>query len=159
MRRFFTAVFCGSMVLASQACVSVRSTHGYVIESDQGELAAEVGFDTKESVLARFGEPSVRGTFNENAWYYINFAENQRAFFTPETQRREVVAFYFDENDVVASVSDYSLQDGQNIDLVAKVTPTRGKEYGFWEQLFGSIGQLPTSALGEGQNPGGGAGR
>ncbi|MHA7872503.1 MAG: outer membrane protein assembly factor BamE [Hyphococcus sp.] len=126
-----------------QACVSVRSNHGYVLERDQTELTAEVGLDTKESVLAKYGEPSMIGTFDRNAWYYMNSSDTARAFFKPETQRRTIIAFRFDQEGVVENVEQLDLEDGEDIRLVSRVTPTRGKELNFWEQLLGNVGQLP----------------
>lgn len=130
-------------VLALQACISVRSSHGYVLERDQTELTGEPGLDTKESILAKYGEPSLIGTFNRDAWYYLNSADATRAFFRPKTKRRTVIAFYFDESGLVQEQDEFDLADGENIRMVSRVTPTRGKELNFWEQLLGNVGQLP----------------
>lgn len=148
--------FCLLLITAFslQACVSVRTSHGYVLERDQDELTAEPGFDTKESVLAKFGEPSMIGTFNRNAWYYLNSSDTARAFFKPKTQRRQVVAFYFDEAGGVSDVQRFSLNDGDDIRMVSRVTATRGKELNFWEQLLGNVGQLPAGIGQEGPTPG-----
>ena len=140
MIRVLSLFLCVTML---QACVSVRSNHGYVLERDQTELVAEVGFDTKESVLAKYGEPSLIGTFNRDAWYYLNSSDTARAFFRPSTQRRTVIAFYFDEAGAVSETDEYDLADGENIQMVSRTTPTRGKELNFWEQLLGNVGQLP----------------
>ena len=137
-----------------QACVSVRTNHGYVLERDQDALTAEPGFDTKESVLAKYGEPSMIGAFNRNAWYYLNSSDTARAFFKPRTQRRQVVAFYFDEAGSVTEVQQFDLADGDNVRMVSRTTPTRGKELNFWEQLLGNVGQLPAGIGQEGPVPG-----
>lgn len=144
-------VFCLLLVVASLAgCVSVRSQHGYVLERDQKALTADIGLDTKDSILAKFGEPSMIGTFDRNAWYYLNSMDTARAFFKPKTQRRTIVAFHFDKDGVVKNMEHFDLKDGENIKLVSRVTPTRGKELNFWEQLLGNVGQLP-AGLGEDQ--------
>ena len=134
---------------ALPGCVSVRSSHGYVLERGEDALTADVGLDTKESVLAKYGEPSMIGTFDPDAWYYLSSRDATRAFFKPKTQAREVVAFQFDDEGVVDQVDRYTLDDAMKIDLVNRKTPTRGKELGFWEQLIGNVGQLPA------QTPGG----
>lgn len=141
-------------VLALQACVSVRSNHGYVLERDQTVLTAEPGLDTKESILAKYGEPSMIGTFDRNAWYYLNSTDTTRAFFHTKTQRRTVVAFRFDEDGVVTETKNFDLSDGKRINLVSRETPTRGKELNFWEQLLGNVGQLPAGIGQEGPVPG-----
>lgn len=141
-------------LVATQACVSVRSNHGYVLERGQTELTGEPGLDSKESILAKYGEPSMIGTFNPNAWYYLNSSDTTRAFFHTKTQQRTVIAFNFDEEGVVSEVDTYSLEDGERLDLVGRVTPTRGKELNFWEQLLGNVGQLPGGIGQEGPSPG-----
>ena len=141
-------------VLPLQACVSVRSNHGYVLERDQDKLEAKPGFDTKDSILAKYGEPSMIGTFNRNAWYYLNASDQSRAFFKPETTRRQVVAIYFNENGGVARQETFDLGDGEDIRLVQRETPTRGRTLNFWEQLLGNVGALPASLGEEGPVPG-----
>ncbi len=136
-------LFFATCLALVSGCVSVRSNHGYVLERDQTELTAEIGLDTKESVLAKYGEPSMIGTFNRDAWYYLNSADAARAFFRPDTKRRTVIAFHFDQEGVVEDMAEYDLEDGENLRLVSRVTPTRGKELNFWEQLLGNVGQLP----------------
>ncbi len=144
-------LFIGVMSLG--ACVSVSSNHGYVLERDQSKLAAEIGFDTKDSVLAKYGEPSIIGTFDRNAWYYLHSSDTTRAFFHPKTKQRVVIAFHFNEDGVVEDQVTFDLADGEEIKMVSRATPTRGKELNFWEQLLGNVGRLPSS-IGQGQTPG-----
>jgi outer membrane protein assembly factor BamE (lipoprotein component of BamABCDE complex) len=138
-----TAIFLCLALFAAQGCVSVRSAHGYVLERGETELTAEIGLDTKESVLAKYGEPSMIGTFDPNAWYYMASADRARAFFRPKTYVREIVSFHFDEEGVVNEIRNLELSDGFDVAFVSRTTPTRGKELSFWEQLFGNVGQLP----------------
>lgn len=145
-------VFAG--LLTIQACVSVRSNHGYVLERGQTELTGEAGLDSKESILAKFGEPSMIGTFNPNAWYYLNASNTTRAFFHSKVKTRTVVAFHFDSEGMVENVESFDLADGDRVRLVSRETPTRGKELNFWEQLLGNVGQLPTALGQEGPTPG-----
>lgn len=139
---------------AVQGCVSVRSTHGYVLERGEEELIAETGLDTKESILAKYGEPSMIGTFDPNAWYYLASYDAARAFFRPKTRNREIVAFHFDDEGVVTNMERLTLADGMDVKIASRTTPTRGKELGFWEQLVGNVGRLP-AGVGEQQSPGG----
>jgi outer membrane protein assembly factor BamE (lipoprotein component of BamABCDE complex) len=131
------------MVLLAAGCVSTRARHGYVIERGESALEAQVGVDTRESVLARYGEPSVRPALSDDVWYYITSATNSRAFYNTETTQRQVVAFAFDDDGQVTGVETYDLSDGRSVDLVDRETPTRGKELSFLEQLIGGVGQLP----------------
>ena len=126
-----------------QGCISVRSNHGYVLARGTEELDAKAGVDTKESVLARYGEPSMLSTFSSKRWYYLNSTNQTRAFLKPKTNDRKIVAFHFDDEGVVTKVEDYDLEDGDKVKLVSRVTRTKGKELSFWEQLLGSVGTLP----------------
>ncbi len=135
-------------------CVSVRSSHGYVLERGESALTAKVGVDTKESVLAKYGEPSLIGTFDPNAWYYLRSEDHARAFFKPTVQDRTVVAFRFDGEGLVSAVERIDYEEGLDVKLVSRETPTRGKELSFWEQLLGNVGQLPAGGVGGGAQNG-----
>lgn len=150
MRRFCVGITIAfAAIVALDGCVAVRSSHGYVLERGEDDVEANIGLDTKDSVLARYGEPSMIGTFDKNAWYYMASFDKARAFFRPKTQRREIVAFHFDENDVVERVDKYDLSDRIDVRMASRTTPTRGKELSFWEQLLGNVGQLPAVTPGE----------
>lgn len=149
------ALSASAALLSLQGCVSIRSAHGYVLERGEDELAAEPGLDTKESILAKYGEPSMIGTFDPNAWYYLASYDAARAFFRPKTRNRTVVAFYFDESGVVSKTDTLTLADSMDVKMASRTTPTRGKELGFWEQLIGNVGQLPAGTGSGGQAPGG----
>ena len=141
--------------LTLAACVSTRAQHGYVPERGETALEAEPGVDTKESVLARYGEPSVRPAMFDDVWYYVSSASNSRAFYKTETTRRAVTAFAFADDGSVFEVATFALEDGRPIDIVSRTTPTRGKELSFLEQLIGGVGQIP-GLPGQGpQGPGG----
>ncbi len=145
------------VVLASlSGCISYRTAHGYVLERGETALTAQPGIDSKESVLAKYGEPSLIGTFDRNAWYYVSALDASRAFFKADVTARTVVAFHFDESGLVQKVDMIDLADSVEIDVASRETPTRGKELGFWEQLLGNVGQLPAGGLGGPQGGGGG---
>lgn len=158
--RIFTLILLGFMGTSLlQGCISVRSNHGYVLERGTEALSGNVGLDTKESIIAKYGEPSMLSTFSTNSWYYLSSNDATRAFLKSQTKSRKVVAFHFDGEGFVKSVEEFDLEDGEKVGLVARATPTRGKELSFWEQLLGSVGQLPIPGADGGQGGPGGAGR
>ena len=142
-------------VSALSGCVSYRSSHGYILERGENALTAQEGVDTKESVLAKYGEPSIIGTFDQNVWYYYSSLDASRAFFRPEITARTIVGFHFNGEGYVDEVENFDLSDGLDVKLASRKTPTRGKELGFWEQLLGNVGQLPAGGVGQGGPPGG----
>lgn len=154
----FSFAFSASVaaMLALSGCVSVRSSHGYILERGETEVSGRVGLDTKESVLAKYGEPSMIGSFDPNAWYYLASFDQARAFFRPRVKNREIVAFKFDQAGLVQSVERLTVADGYDVKMASRETATRGKELSFWEQVLGNVGQLPAGGLGGGQqSPGG----
>lgn len=148
MARFRVQIMLLAAALTLGGCVSVRSNHGYVLERGETQLTAKEGLDTQESVIARYGQPSMIGTFDDKAWYYLASTESARAFFKPKTRVRAVVAFHFDKEGYVEKVENLDLKDGFNVKVASRVTPTRGKELSFWEQLLGNVGQLPAPGNG-----------
>ena len=60
---------------------------------------------------------------------------------------RSIVAIRFSEDDAVDEVVKYDVTAGEIVSYASRETPTRGRELGFWEQIFGTVGavRLPNS--------------
>jgi outer membrane protein assembly factor BamE (lipoprotein component of BamABCDE complex) len=148
LRLALTCVLCAS---ALSACTPVVDRRGFLAdESQKAEFAT--GVDTKETVLTRMGNPSQRGVFDEQVWYYVSAVQSQTAFYRPKTTERAITAVSFDENDKVAAVRTFGLQDGRVIAYDTRRTPTRGREVTFLEQIFGSVGRAPVQLPGADPN-------
>ncbi|MDZ4760717.1 MAG: outer membrane protein assembly factor BamE [Alphaproteobacteria bacterium] len=137
-------------ILAVSGCRATRDFHGYV--PDQA-LPTDVQptVDTRSTVLARLGSPSTSSIFDDNLWVYMSSTRELLAFYYPKVVAREIVAIQFDDQDVVSDVLVYDVEDGQVVDYNSSVTPTRGRELGILEQLFGTIGRLPQQLPGQTQ--------
>jgi outer membrane protein assembly factor BamE (lipoprotein component of BamABCDE complex) len=139
------------------ACNPTLRTHGYrYTDGEIPEFAP--GEDTQASVLAALGNPSTRGMFDENTWYYISATREYLAYLRPDTRERRVIAIRFDDNGVVSVVDEYGLDEGRVVAFVDRETPTRGRELTLLEQLLGNVGRLPSEQFGGEQNLPGGAG-
>ncbi|MDX2234923.1 MAG: outer membrane protein assembly factor BamE [Hyphomonadaceae bacterium] len=124
---------------AVSACNPIRDTHGFsAVTEDQKNV--EVGVDTKSTVLARLGTPSTQSAFDETAWYYISTVQERYAFYMPRTVGREVLVVKFDADGKVSNVERFGMEKGQVIAYSDDKTPTRGRELGIVEQIFGNIG-------------------
>lgn len=123
-------------------CSPIADKRGYIRDDPKIE-SIQIGVDNKESVYQRLGSPSTSASLGLEVWYYITSREERFGFFAPKTTYREITAVAFDENDFVADIADYGLQDGKVVSFVGRKTPTRGKELTFLEQMFGNIGRLP----------------
>jgi outer membrane protein assembly factor BamE (lipoprotein component of BamABCDE complex) len=135
-----------SLVIAglASACAPTAVQHGYVSEQVQPR-DVQAGVDTKATVLARLGSPSTTGVFDQTAWYYISYRQERFAFLRPDTPERTITAIRFGENDVVSGVETFGVERGRVVSYADAETPTRGRELGFLEQIFGTIGRVPVT--------------
>lgn len=130
-------------VLMLSACASRTNVAGYV--PDEDDIAQiQPGNQSKEEVEELLGTPSSLASFEDrsNTWYYISSRTETVAFLSPEVTERTVVAIQFDDNGIVKQVNRYKLEDGREVEMVERITPTRGKELNFFEQMFGNIGRF-----------------
>ncbi len=147
----------------STACNPILRTHGYIPTADNKPQEVNPETDTKATVLARLGNPSVKSTFDEDlsddTWFYMNAVRQRYAYLRPKVEDRNITAITFNEDGQVTKVAEYGVEDGRYVNYVDRKTPTRGKELSVLEQIFGTIGRLPTDRIGGQQNiPGGGGG-
>lgn len=126
-------------LMGVSACNPVRDTHGFsAVTPDQKKV--EVGVDTKSTVLARLGTPSTESAFDQTAWYYISIVQERYAFYEPKTVGREVTVVKFDADGKVTNVDTFGMERGRVVSINGDRTPTRGRELGLLEQIFGNIG-------------------
>lgn len=127
------------------ACAPVVGNHGFqVIDVNPKDIV--IGTDTKSTVLAQLGSPSAVSTFEDNIWYYISQTTERYTYNRPQVSQRSVTAITFNEaDDKVTEVSNLNLEDGQQIAMERRETPTRGRQLTILEQLLGNVGrgQLP----------------
>ncbi|MCC3304773.1 outer membrane protein assembly factor BamE [Sneathiella sp. HT1-7] len=150
MKRLKTGISIAVLGLALTACDPIKTNQGYRLDPEQ--LAQiEAGVTNKDSVQAIMGSPSSIATFQTegDAWYYISSKTEHLAFFAKEVTERDIVIVKFDINDTVAEIRDLKKEDGQEIEVVERETPTGGRKLGLLEQLFGNLGRF--NSAGEGQ--------
>jgi outer membrane protein assembly factor BamE (lipoprotein component of BamABCDE complex) len=128
------------------ACAPRLETHGYTPVLEALERV-EAGVDTRGSVQRKIGRPSSTGVFGGSGWYYVSTQVEHYLYHEPTVVDRKVVAVTFDENDVVASVDVYGLEDGRVIDLETRTTPTYGQQLTIVEQIFSNIGTFAGSEV------------
>ncbi|MGD9965555.1 MAG: outer membrane protein assembly factor BamE [Hyphomonadaceae bacterium] len=128
---------------ATSACAPTHTYNGFLPDRNNQEIPdPQVGVDTRDSVVARFGSPSTTAVFDGDAWYYVSSVQESVAFYTPRTTERRVMVVRFD-GDTVSGIEKYGLERGRLVNYSDDVTPTRGRELGFLEQLLGNVGRAP----------------
>jgi len=145
MRRLFASssrlLIPAAMALAVAACSANIAHRGYLAKP--GAFAQVHEGMPKSEVEGILGSPSTTASVNYqgDSYYYISSTTEQRAFLNATEVERQVIAIRFDQNDQVANLGQYGLEDGKIIDINSRTTPTRGRELTILQQLFGNIGK------------------
>lgn len=145
MKRGFLRLSAAALLAAAaaSACAPVQTYNGFLPDRNNQEIPdPQVGVDTRDSVVARFGSPSTTAAFDPAAWYYVSSVQESVAFYTPRITERRVMVVRFD-GDMVSAVERYGMERGRLVAYDDNETPTRGRELGLLEQLLGNVGQAP----------------
>ncbi len=132
-----------AMVLATgftAACTPTIDRRGYLPKA--GDLQRVSPGMSKTEVTALLGSPSTTATINftGDSFYYISSKVETQGFLDPKETERSIFAIRFDQIDQVQSFAQYTLEDGQIINVNSRKTPTKGREFTILQQLFGNIG-------------------
>jgi outer membrane protein assembly factor BamE (lipoprotein component of BamABCDE complex) len=148
-RRVLLSVACAGVVAGAGGCSRIVGHQGYLLDT---QLVATVqpGVDNKQSVQRTLGLPSFSSQFGQNDWYYVARETRQLAFGKPRPVSQTVLHVQFDQAGNVSSVRQLGLDQVASIDPVTDKTPTLGRKRGFFEDLFGNIGQVGTIGGGGG---------
>jgi outer membrane protein assembly factor BamE (lipoprotein component of BamABCDE complex) len=142
MRRTVPLALIGAMMsLVLGGCETIIDHRGFAPTPGSVEKL-EVGAQSREDVIRLIGTPSAVATFNPNVWYYISQQQATFAFFKPEISEQHVMQLTFNDAGRLTTLKNYDLKDGQDIAMVARITPTAGKELTILEQLLGNVGRF-----------------
>ena len=130
--------------IATPGCSPITDTRGNLPLEEFVETI-ERGKQNRDQIVAILGSPSTKATFGkQDTWYYIGKKTETLAFFEPKLIERKILVIKFDERGVVETVTSYDASDGKRVELVGRVTPTKGKELGGLEQIIGNVGRFST---------------
>src|SRR6185436_2318623 len=89
-RTTFAALAVATLAVGGlSACSPITSYSGFqAIDSDPKDV--KVGTDTKSTVRAKLGSPSVTSTFDPNVWFYMNLVKQRVAFQKPHVVTRNI---------------------------------------------------------------------
>lgn len=122
-------------------CSPTLSNHGNIPEAELIE-SIRIGSSNRKQIAAMLGNPSTVATFDKESWYYVGMRTSQVAFLEPKILERKVLVVRFDKQGVVQQVEHLDKQDGRDVQIVGRKTPTRGKELTILEQLLGNVGKF-----------------
>jgi outer membrane protein assembly factor BamE (lipoprotein component of BamABCDE complex) len=120
------------------ACTPRTNVQGNVVDPD---LLSQIkpGEIKKEEVQALIGTPSSVSPFDQNTWYYISKSTRRFAFLKPEILEQKVIEIEFDKKGMVTAIHKFGEQDGKDVQVVERTTPTRGKSLGMFDQLWSTL--------------------
>lgn len=139
-------MLCSGLVLAAAAVLSGCSRdiehRGYQARA-QDLQKLQLGM-TREEVRSALGSPSTTATVQHqgDSFYYISSRVKTSAFLENEELDRQILAVRFSQFNQVQSFGQYTLQDGNVIDMNSRETPSRGRELTLLQQMFGNIGNF-----------------
>jgi outer membrane protein assembly factor BamE (lipoprotein component of BamABCDE complex) len=154
--RLLSGAAAAAIALAAGACSQTIENHGNIPDPEIVS-SIRIGKTNKEQVSEMLGTPSAVSTFDKESWYYIGARTSQFAFLEPEVLERKVLVVRFDDKGVVQQLGALSKEDGRDVQVVERKTPTRGRELTIIEQLIGNVGRFSSGGGGSpsSSNPGG----
>jgi outer membrane protein assembly factor BamE (lipoprotein component of BamABCDE complex) len=142
-RRVAMAAACITVLIGAGGCSRIVGHQGYLLDT-QLVSTVQPGVDNKQSVQRTLGQPSFTSQFGQSDWYYVARETRQLAFGKPRPISQTVLHVQFDPVGNVASVRQLGVDQVASINPTDATTPTLGRKRGFFEDLFGNIGQVGT---------------
>ena len=151
-----------AVYLLVASCTREVQVHGNLPDPEVvGEI--EPGRHSRDDVFRMIGSPSTLSAMSamsstqDRKWYYVGQRTSQYAFYKPEVLERSVLLVTFDEQGLVDETLLYTLEDGQVIKPVSRITETQGEEVTILQELLGNLGRFPGNqapTTGGGRTPG-----
>ena len=116
-----------------------------------GKIFNEENFDfaklkNKEEVVDKLGNPNFIDPI-EKKYYYFSEKKYVKNFFKQKINNRIMVVFIFNENETIKSVSQYDLNDKQDVKNIKESTPNELIKRGLIQKIFGGIGNTMPSTM------------
>lgn len=133
---------------SAAACTPMSDSRGNALDPTLVE-GIKPGQHNRAQVAQILGTPSSTSTFDQNVWYYISKETAQLAFFDPKIVDQKVIVVTFNDAGVVSKIRELDSEEARSVELVGRVTPTRGQEQSVMGQLFNTFLRGAGSALGD----------
>jgi outer membrane protein assembly factor BamE (lipoprotein component of BamABCDE complex) len=139
-RTVLTAAVCAAAISLS-GCAKDINARGN-LPPDEAVSQLQPGQQTRQDVQLILGTPSTVSTLGNETWYYISAITTQYAFYSTEEIERDVYALSFDERGILQEVKNLGLEEGEDLQIVQRESPTMGREFSLIEQLIGNLGRF-----------------
>ncbi len=101
-----------------------------------------VGTSSRADVTSLLGSPTAKGTFDDNTWIYIGEVTQPRIGRKLGINSQNVVVMNFDQAGILRGLKHLDKNDGQDVAVVSRATPSPGSESSFFQQLLGNVGKF-----------------
>ena len=93
----------------------------------------------KEEVIDKLGVPNFIDPI-EKKYYYFSEKKYVKNFFKQKIINRIMVVFIFNENETIKLISQYDLNDEQDVKNIKETTPNELIKRGLLRKIFGGVG-------------------
>ncbi len=98
----------------------------------------------KEEVIDKLGKPNFIDPI-EKKYYYFSEKKYVKNFFKQKISNRIMVVFIFNKNETIKLISQYDLNDKQDVKNIKESTPNELIERGLLRKIFGGVGNAVPS--------------
>ena len=114
-----------------------------------GKIINEENFDfaklkNKGEVVDKLGNPNFIDPI-EKKYYYFSEKKYVKNFFKKKISNRIMVVFIFNKNETIKLISQYDLNDKQDVKNIKESTPNELIERGLLRKIFGGVGNAVPS--------------
>lgn len=133
-------------LLVLSACSAIDAPHQLRGNHVDADLIKELvpGTSTRADATSLLGSPSAHGSFDDNTWIYISETTRTRVGRLPGVMAQDVTMLTFDQAGVLRDVQHLNQDDGRDVSVVSRATPSPGSEASFLQQLLGNVGKFST---------------
>ena len=137
------------VLLALSACSAIDTPHQLRGNRVDADLIKELvpGTSTRADATSLLGSPTAHGSFDDNTWIYISETTRTRVGRLPGITAQDVTTLTFDQAGVLRDVKHLNKDDGLDVAVVSRATPSPGSEASFLQQLLGNVGKFSTGGL------------
>ena len=123
MKKIFINLFL-LIIIANCSLNKVSNTHGVKLLENKSKKII-VGKTNKNDILNLLGPPSVKSTFDENLWFYIERKKKSKSIFllgTKKTVDNNVLAVQLNNRGILADKKIFTIEDMENINFDKSTT-------------------------------------
>ena len=99
-------------------------------------------FKNKEDVINELGNPNYIDPI-EKKYYYYSEIKNITNFYKQSISNRTMIVVVFNENETIKMISEYDLNDEQDVKYIKDKTPNEIIKRGMIQKIFGGVGANP----------------